>query len=132
MGTPAAVYIEDLDKTVRVNYDGYMDHMLPALTRIIEKGLLEAFADGVEYSSIFADDEYAAKELVSKYNEGRPVNDVGVGYPDGNRIELTAVKNEDGTYTFSQNENHHYLIKGGKITHLTPTDFMSDVFFVAS
>lgn len=110
MGTPAAVYVSALDKAVRVNYDGYPDHMLPVLTRLVNEGLLEAFVSHSEYSSLsLTEEEYAEVASSPRSNAYIAVPHVGFAYKDDARV-ITATAHQDGTVTFSQNEDHAYVV----------------------
>jgi hypothetical protein len=111
MSTSAAVYIESLDRTVRVNSDGYPSHMRVALERLVDEELLEAFATRDEYSFV-SDSLEAFDRYLLEWPTGRyvVVDKVGFAFPDDDSFQLTTLA-YNGTYSFENDENFEYVIK---------------------
>ncbi len=117
MGTPAAVYLERFDKTVRVNYDGYKSHMIPTLTRLIEDDLLESFVAHPEYSSLVETEEEFERFAKEGYN-ARYVSVAGVGfaYPEDDSFESVTVWDGADSYIFDNDAPFEYVItRAGEI-----------------
>lgn len=111
MSTSAAVYIEALDRTVRVNSDGYPSHMRVALERLVNEELLEAFATRDEYSFV-CESEESFDRYLAEWPNGRyvVVDKVGFAFPDDDSFKLTTLA-YNGAYSFENDENFEYVIK---------------------
>lgn len=97
MGTPAAVYVEAYDKTVRVNYDGDREYMIPTLQRIVDQGLVEAFASQDEYSGLYRTSE--EEDTSGRYLN---VESVGAAYPTDDQLKVPSpVVNEAGNRDYA-------------------------------
>lgn len=123
MGTPAAVYIESKNQAIRINYDGYREHMIPTLTRIVAEGLLDEFASQKEYSSLSATAEDYARELewnTSANQRYVNVDKVGFAY-SGDIIEIVPIgrrfgfKNERGQVIPDDFEYAYIITKTGEV-----------------
>lgn len=111
MSTSAAVYVEKLERTVRVNGDGYPSHMLPTLERLVAEELLEDFASRDEYSFVTPTRE-DFDHYLSHYGRDRyvVVENVGFSFPDDDAISLTTL-GFNGVYSFENDENYEYVIR---------------------
>lgn len=111
MSTSAAVYIEALNRSVRVNSDGYPSHMIPALERLVEEELLEPFASRDEYSFIVEKKKDFQRALETMHT-GRyvVVDNVGFAYPDDDSFAIVTVSH-NGHYSFDSDENYEYVVK---------------------
>lgn len=111
MSTSAAVYVEKLERTVRVNSDGYPSHMVPTLERLVAEELLEDFASRDEYSFVTTTrkdfDHYLARYGRERYVV---VENVGFSFPDDDSIVLTTL-GFNGVYSFENDENYEYVIR---------------------
>lgn len=110
MSTSAAVYIEALERSVRVNSDGYPSHMIPALKRLVDEGLLEELVSRDEYSFLVPNDE-TFEEYRKEYEDRYvAVEHVGYSFPDDDSSPITTI-GYNGHYSFEDGENYEYVIK---------------------
>ncbi len=112
MSTSAAVYIESLDTTVRINADGFPDSTGVALERIVKDGLLESFAAHSEYSWLSETEEdylkYAGTSYAKRYDA---VENVGFAFPADDSAVIVTTRHANGTYSFNSSENYNYVVR---------------------
>lgn len=121
MAIQAGVFIEGLNKAVRVNGDGHPEHMFPVLTRIVAEGRLDDFASLPEYSWLVRSME-EFEDWVSLHGDA-PSQVPGVGFSYGDVSPgLRAQRDITGNVYFYDAQtnapiflSYHYLItkKGG-------------------
>jgi len=120
MGTPAGVYFADYDSAVRINYDGYPDHMIPALTYIVNSGNVENMISRVEFSSIYDSVDYYEKisnDPLYEKNKSRYIMDpIGESYPEDDRWDLDY--SIEGDRLTCEDVDYFYYVKGSTVSAL--------------
>lgn len=122
MGTSAAVFIEGIDRTVRINEGGAPSVAVPLLERLIAEEKVVVFGEFTEFAHVYATpEEYAAAMARPGLGLQRyiHVDSIGLAYDD-EEASLSPVLpvDEAGIYSRSAEDYTYVITLDGELLSL--------------